>query len=309
MQLGINAAFAIKRWPEPSHWLAIVQEDLALNLVQFSTDQLNPHPLTRTVLATARRVRQEAERRGVTIHSVQIGLAFYTYNGLLDPDPDLREASVQWCLDAVALSAEVGASGFGGPLGAFSVADVEDPRRKTFLAEWELEAVGRIGERARELGLQFLLWEPTPLVREIPSTIAETRHFLERANEASPVPVLLCLDLGHACRPGAVGEDADPYSWVRRLGARAAVLHAQQTDGKGDRHWPFTPEFNSRGIITPEALERAMAEGGCEQTPVILEIFHPFEAPDSQVLTDLRTTVDFWKAFGKGPALSGSSIA
>lgn len=37
-RLGINNCFAVKRWPEPERWAAIVRERLGLDLVQHSFD-------------------------------------------------------------------------------------------------------------------------------------------------------------------------------------------------------------------------------------------------------------------------------
>lgn len=295
MRLGINTSFAIKRWPEPQVWLDLVQQRLGLDLIQFSTDQLSPYPFTSEVRRCAQRIRRAAEERRITIHSVQVGLAYYTFNGLLDPDPDIRQTYLRWCRDAILLAAELGAPGFGGPLGAMSRSDYDQPQRRSYLTAWLQEAIHLLGEAARAVGLQFLLWEPTPLSRELSSTLAETARLTAAFNEASPIPVRLCLDVGHACHPEATGEDADPYAWIRRLGSEAALIHVQQTDGKGDRHWPFTPAFNEQGIIRVPDVVQAMQEGGCRELPIVFEVFHAFEAPDETVLDELTASVEHWR--------------
>lgn len=295
MQLGIITSFAIKRWPEPQRWLDLVRERFHLDLIQFSTDQLNPYPFTQEVRRHAQRIRRAAEERRITLHSVQVGLAYYTFNGLLDPDPDIRQMYVNWCRDGIRLTAELGASGFGGPLGAMSHSDFHNDRRRRYLTQWLQEAMHLLGEAARAEGLQFLLWEPTPLSRELSSTLQETSQLLAAFNEASPTPVQLCLDVGHACHPEATGDDADPYAWIRRLGSQSALIHVQQTDGKGDRHWPFTPAFNEQGMIRAQDVVQAMKDGGCQELPIVMEIFHAFEAPDETVLDDLTQSVEFWR--------------
>jgi sugar phosphate isomerase/epimerase len=295
VKLGINAAFAIKRWPEPSAWLGLVRDHLGLDLVQFSLDQVDPRGQPSTVFREAGRIRRAAERAGVTIHSAQAGLAGYSFNLLLHPDPALREDGLQWCEAAIRLAAAVGAKGFGGPLGALSARDAAIPARREYLLAWEIEAVGRMSEVARAEGLEFLLWEPTPLGREFPSTIGDTRVFLERVDPIVAVPMTLCLDVGHACMPDATGEDADPYAWIRHLGCRASVIHLQQTDGRGDRHWPFTPAYQPQGIVTRDRVSAAVRDGQCEDVPLVLEIFHPFEARDDQVVDDLRASASYWR--------------
>ena len=39
-RLGINNCFAVKRWPRPDDWASIVANDLGLDLVELSLDQL-----------------------------------------------------------------------------------------------------------------------------------------------------------------------------------------------------------------------------------------------------------------------------
>lgn len=294
VELGINGAFAVKRWPEPEAWLEHVAEDLGLRLVQVSCDQIDPRMRGRVRSTVARGLRDAAARRGVRIHSVFAGLAAYSGNLLLHPDPRVRGDGVEWCEEAIALAAEVGARAFGGPLGAMSVRDAANPARREYLAQWEMEAIWHLTEAARDAGLDCLLWEPTPLAREIPSSIAGTRVFLERANAHAAVPVRLCLDVGHACRAGASGDDADPYAWIRELGAHADVLHLQQTDGRLDRHWPFTRDTARHGVISGDRVADAVRRTG-RDIALVLEIFHPFEAADEVVLADLVESVSYWK--------------
>src|SRR5580700_3621653 len=40
-RLGINNCFAVKRWPRPDDWAAIVAEDLGLDTVELSLDLLD----------------------------------------------------------------------------------------------------------------------------------------------------------------------------------------------------------------------------------------------------------------------------
>ena len=39
-RLGINNCFAVKRWPDPGDWAAIVKNDLGLDTVELSLDLL-----------------------------------------------------------------------------------------------------------------------------------------------------------------------------------------------------------------------------------------------------------------------------
>jgi hypothetical protein len=37
-RLGINTCFAVKRWPQPERWAALVRDELGLDLVQHGLD-------------------------------------------------------------------------------------------------------------------------------------------------------------------------------------------------------------------------------------------------------------------------------
>ena len=69
--------------------------------------------------------------------------------------------------------------------------------------------------------------------------------------DALHAPIQLCLDLGHPFASGATGPDADPYAWLEHFGPRVPEVQLQQTDGRGDHHWPFTPEHNAVGRVDP----------------------------------------------------------
>ncbi len=75
------------------------------------------------------------------------------------------------------------------------------------------------------------------------------------------------------------------------------MIHVQQTDGKMDRHWPFTRQFNQQGIIHPQKALEAIEQSGAREAILMLEIIHPFETEETQVLDDLKETVEYWKKY------------
>ena len=84
----------------------------------------------------------------------------------------------------------------------------------------------------------------------------------------------------------ANGDDLDPWKLC-------PIIHLQQTDGKGDRHWPFTDQFNKIGIIQPKKVLDAIAAAGIDSMYLELEIIAAFEARQDQVLEDLKASVDY----------------
>jgi sugar phosphate isomerase/epimerase len=281
---GINLGFAIKRWPEPRQWASVVREQLALDSVQFSYDLLDPWWPEHRALAA--RVRQAADEYGISIHSAQVGLSMYTYNGLLHPDSDARKAAQEWWTRALAVAAELGASAMGGPVGALSLPEMSDERLREHRYDELVESLHAIADAARAEGLGALLVEPTPLPREIPSSIAESERLARDLADAA-VPVRYVLDVGHALFRPLYG-DTVLASWLEPLAPHIGVLHLQNTDFQSDSHWGWPDE---RGLFDVEAFARDIHAVGLD-APVFLELFDAFEAEDETVLARVRSSVE-----------------
>ncbi len=296
---GINTCFAVKRWPQPEAWTQIAV-DLGLFHVQFSFDLLDPF------LAGNRpaydRIRTVCEREGITVTSTFTGTIAYAQNLLGHPEASVRQRAEEWLRAAIDATAVLGARGFGGHMSASTVAQQRSEKDRRDSVERTIDSVFRLASSAAASGLEYLVWEVMPVAREYPARLAEAGDLMRRLDGETDVPVELCLDLGHACLAGAASSERDPYVWLAHLGEFARVVHLQQTDGRLDRHWPFTARFNEQGIIDPaRVLEHVMRFPRVE-VELMLEPIHPFETPDDQVLADLRESVAFWR-----PALQQAS--
>ncbi|HEX8770218.1 MAG TPA: TIM barrel protein [Acidimicrobiales bacterium] len=289
---GTNNCFAIKRWPEPEEWSAIVS-DVGLEYVQFSFDLLDP--LMAGDLDAYDRVREVCEQRGISISSAFTGFVAYSQNFLGHPDEALRSRAQEWYRLAISAGARLGVRGVGGHIGAMSVREFEDESQRRRSIQRSQEAVLRLAEHAAKEGLEFLLWEIMPVAREYPAHMDEAEELMSRWTCDAAVPVTLCLDLGHACLAGGTELERDPYAWLERLGPYARTIHLQQTDGVFDRHWPFTQEFNANGIIEPERVVELVNKLPQDEVELMLEPVHAFETPDEQVKSDLRESVLFWR--------------
>ena len=128
---------------------------------------------------------------------------------------------------------------------------------------------------------------------------------LLKPGDEQHVPIVACLDVGHQCVPGSSGDEADPYAWLEQLGGYAPVVQLQQSDAGADHHWPFTPAANQAGRIEAGQVLRALEASGATDVALILEVIHPFEADDDQVLDDLRVSVDYWRRALAGEDRSG----
>lgn len=293
-RLGINTCFAVKRWPQPERWAALVRDELGLDLVQHSLDLVDLDASPAEVTEQASRLQAACAGHGLALHSTFTGLAAYSSNLLLHPDRPARDRARDWYRRVIGFTADAGAGSAGGHVGAFSVEDHRDRARRAQLWEELQESLAQLAGYAHDRGLSSLLAENLAAARE-PSTMAMIASLLTEGDQAH-VPVMLCLDVGHQCVPGTAGADRDPYAWLERLGARAPVVQLQQTDGRADHHSPFTPETNAAGIIEPANVLAALDRSGAADVALILEIIPPFEQDDDQVLEDLRQSAAYWRA-------------
>jgi hypothetical protein len=210
------------------------------------------------------------DRHGLRAGPVFTGLAAYSLNLLTHPDPEYRAAARRWYREVIYLTAR-----------AQRWADLR-------------ENLADLAAHAHQLGLDHLLVENLVTDRE-PSTMALIENILAERSVAR-APIQLCLDLGHPFASGAAGPDADPYAWLAHFGPRIAEVQLQQSDGLGDRHWPFTPEHQAAGRVDPGQVLDTLAAAGVADVLLILEVIPAFEADDRQVIADLRASADVWRA-------------
>lgn len=301
LPLAANIGLAAKRWPETDAWAHLLAES-GIGHAQFTFDLLDPAVVDD--LDAFRRVREQAQARGVEISSAFTGAGTYAQNMLGHPDATLREAAERWYRKAVDAAAALGAPAVGGHVGALSARQQADPEARQEAIERTVAAVLRIAEHAAARGVGCLLWEIMPVAREYPATMDEAEALMQRLDPLAATPVRLCLDVGHACRDGADATERDPYAWLERLGPWARSVHLQQTDGLADRHWPFTDAFNAQGIVEPERVLAIVARLPQPVVELALEPIPAPETPDAQVAADLRASADFWR-----PALERARAA
>ncbi|MGY6632222.1 MAG: sugar phosphate isomerase/epimerase family protein [Alkalilacustris sp.] len=280
--LGVNLSFCVKRWVTPALWTHVVRRHLHTDLVQLSFDLVDPMWPAPVLRRLARETRAAADGEGIAIHSAFIGLAHYTYNQMLHPDPDVRAHAEDWMLRAMDFASEAGIPRIGGPLGA--VASSPDGVEPDALPDAEfadlLMRMERLAEAAAQRGLSELLIEPTPMRREWPWSIDQARRMME-ALAGTRVPWRLCLDWGHGTLEPLYGPNhGEMRPWLQALGDVTGALHLQQTDYQLDCHWDFTRP----GRVDPAAAWAAIAAAGLTDLPVFLEVFYPFEMPDAAVL-------------------------
>lgn len=299
IKLGINTGFAINRFPEPEGWLSIVGRELGLKYVQFVADLLNPFLPEKIIENQIERLNEGKQKYGVEVETTFTS-AFTRVNHLLHPDPEIRQVWFDWFKRFFKISARLGAIGSGGHFGIMSVRDFRDPARRELIIREGIRLWQELSRFAAEDGLEYLLFEPMSVPREMAATIDETGRLLERVNEDMAIPMRLCLDVDHGDISSKNPADVDPYAWLRTLGRFSPVVHIKQSLADKGGHWPFTAEYNRRGIVTPEKVIRAMEESGIDEVTLLLEISHRERYPaEYKVVDDLKESVAYWRRWVK----------
>jgi sugar phosphate isomerase/epimerase len=306
MNFGINLSFAIKRWVEPEVWAELVSRQLRLRLVQFTYDLLDPWWPAASRNAMAARVRCATADWGLEIESVFSGLANYCFDGLLHPEAEGRSASLEWWKRAFDVAAAVGAKASGGPLGGMSVRDAADPARRSQRYRDLLDAVEELTVAAKQAGLERLQVECTPLAREIPYTVEQSRKFLSDLEGRCAVPVKLLVDIGHALYQPLYGPNARMPEWLQGLGRSIGAFHLQNTDFQSDSHWGWPDE---RGLFDLATFAREVNVAGLDEVPAFLEIIYPFEMADELVLNSITRSVQHCRHKYVGEKLDETQLA
>ena len=111
-----------------------------------------------------------------------------------------------------------------------------------------------------------------------------------------------------AANPQLFAEPADwdIGAWMRAVGCYSPIVHLQQSDGKSSPHWPFSDEFNRRGVVKGEEVLRALAESytqaddpemppKCSGIVLTFEPFISTAGSTYDLIDDMRQSVAYWR--------------
>ena len=297
MRLGINTGFALNRYSAPDQWIPLVAETFGLRSVQFTADLLNPALPDDLIADQLAQIKPLLAEYDLGIDHTFTS-AFTRVNHLSHPDPKIRAYWVEWFCRFVDISVALGAQSMGSHFGILTTPDLQDPPARAERFRQNIAAWHQIAICAAEKGLAYLTWEPMSVPREYGETIAETHRIHRALNEGSPLPFKLCLDVDHGDVSSPDPNDTDPYTWLREFAAEAPIIHLKQTSANKHGHWPFAPEYNREGRITPEKLLAALEAAGVEDVILLLELsFREREPYESRVVQDILASVEYWRPF------------
>ena len=108
----------------------------------------------------------------------------------------------------------------------------------------------------------------------------------------------LCLDVDHGDVSSSDPRDTDPYAWISAFAKEAPMIHIKQTFYDKAGHWPFTPENNEKGKVTPQKILTALESAGVKDITLYLELsFRERQPFDSRVIEDIKASIEYWRPF------------
>lgn len=293
LKLGINTGFALNRYIEPEVWGQIVGEELNLHSVQLTASLLNPFWDDVYLVSLMKRIKNSSKRYGFSIDSVFTD-AYTRVNHLANPDEYSRKMWLDWFKKLFSMAAELGAVSGGSHFGIMTFDSYDNADKRSRTVDACVKGWQQLSKYAKEIGFEYLIFEPMSVPREFGCTIADTKELLELVNADCGVPMKVCLDVGHAPHP----DERDCYSWIRQLGSLSPIIHIQQTQLNHSNHWPFTDEYNQQGYITAEQVIECLQESGCEKAALVFELSHREHwDTDFRIIDDHKASVDYWRKY------------
>jgi sugar phosphate isomerase/epimerase len=294
--LGFNCNCFTNRYDEPEEWTRLCAQ-LGIRQVMFNIDLIDPYWPWDLQRRLADRTLEACARRGVRIVA-----SFGGHHGhqhyLGHPDEECRREAERFFRLAIRQAAYLGARSFGTCFAIQTVRCDSDPRLRRQIVDDALAAYGRLAEYGAQEGLKALAYEMTSVPRETCATFAENDAVLQ-AGSRMAIPLRICLDMGHRNR-GGIPQEADHLAWIRRYASRCDVIDCQQTDLEASRHWPFTEEFNLRGVIRGEEVVQAIEASGAREILLAFELrVAAFFPQETQFLDCLTASVQYWRRWIK----------
>ena len=158
--LAINMCFLRKRWAEPEEWAEIIDQQLGLKYVEFSSDLLDPFFVPEPARSRiAGETRKAFESRGIAVVDYYTGVITHCSNLLSHPDSAVRERGMEWCRRAIILAEQIGAGGVGGHFDTIVYPECLEPKRRAARIDGVIRSFQSLSRDAKEHGLKFLLWE------------------------------------------------------------------------------------------------------------------------------------------------------
>jgi D-erythrulose 1-phosphate 3-epimerase len=106
----------------------------------------------------------------------------------------------------------------------------------------------------------------------------------------------------------ASSQDCSVHHWLQELGCYSPIIHLQQSDGKSSPHWPFSPEYNQKGIIRVEEVIHSIARAyqkepqaglppPCSEIVLTFEPFISTAGNTNDALEEIEQSIQHWRQY------------
>ena len=292
INFGLHLGFAINRFSEPKVWTKIVKNELGIKHVQFVSDLLDPSFDINIIDKEVDKINNAVEKHGIIVDHT---FTSPRYNFLGHPDSSIALFWFNWLKKFIDISSLLNAKGAGSLLGIYTVNDFNN--RKNIIEKRVINYWKKLSVYAKNSGLEYLLWEPMSIKREMGETIKKTLSLNKKLNnKKTGIPINICLDVDHGDLSSTNPEDKNPYKWIEKVGDFSPVIHIKQRTKNVFGHKPFTKKFNKEGLIKPKKIISQLKKLSVEEVYLYLELsFREREPYDSNVISDLQESINFWK--------------
>ncbi len=305
--LVANNGYSVQDNPEPEAWVRPMVA-AGLHHLEFFSDHLEPVIFENVIRKKSRLLRdtlKAIESHNIKIVSVTTGKISYLLNVLAHPYDDARTEGIRWCERLVDLAVALGAPCIGGHFDYISETDAN--HRTDEAKKRAMDGMVQVADYAAKQGLKSILLEQMHGPRLLPYTVREAREMLQDLNRRAALPFYLMADTGHMMHvspddPNHTDEDKDPYHWLAQQYLNPPepdeliLVHAQQTDRRASRHWPFTDRYDNAGLISPEKIVGALQESRVKKAYLSFEILYDRGVPISVIEKDLVETASRFRS-------------
>jgi hypothetical protein len=293
VNLGLHLGFAVTRYNDPKVWTKIVRDELELDYVQFVSDLLEPSLPDKIIQEEIAKINFYTKKYNLKIKDT---FTLPRYNYMAHYNTKISDYWKIWLKKFIYISSKLGAEGAGSLLGIYSFEDLEKNYKKTrtrIIDGWV-----DLSEYAKKCGLNYLIWEPMSVKREMGDTITSIKLLHKDLNKKSHIPILLNLDVDHGNIASKNKDDFNPYKIIKSVGKYSPAIHIKQKTKDIYSHKPFTKKYNKTGIIKPSKIIKELKNTGIEEVTLYFEFsFREREPFDSNSIKDIKESVKYWRNY------------
>jgi D-erythrulose 1-phosphate 3-epimerase len=292
-RLGVNLGFAVNRYPEPEEWIDAVLE-IGVRKVQFVADLLNPNLPESLRQKKIKRIKQLCEANDIEIESAFTG-AFTRVNHFGSEDSELRKYWLNWFVEYAIQMSQLGVTSIGGHPGILSLKNDMNKFERSRRVEEIAYCWNQVLVKTKQYGIEFVIWEPMSISREIGHTIEDALRFQTILEAFDSNKFKICLDLDHGDIESGNTNDINPLAWIEYAGAHIGMLHLKQTTIDRRKHMSFTPENNEKGTVNAREIIKALSDKKVPSCTLFLELGFRERNPDDRLsIIENKMSVKHW---------------